>query len=396
MLKPRNGTPVYRPDIYSTQAIADPYPHYARLRDLGAVVWLSRQKVFALPRYAECKAVLRDDNTFISGDGVALNPVFNRMSRGTTLNSDGAEHDQRRKLVAHRLLPRALRALSDSIEQQAVELVEAAIAKREVDGVRDLATALPLAVVPDFVGWPRDEREHLLRWGGATFDALGPINMQAVKSALPSWQMLRFAKRVVRQRSVLEGSMGHDVLVAADDRKLLLSECPALMIDYLVPSLDTTISGIASALYLLAAHPDQWRAIKDDPTVIPNVVNEVLRYESPLRAFARKVRHDTEIAGVAIPKRARVLIVYASANRDEREWKDPDAFDVRRDANRQLSFGHGTHACAGQGLARLETQAILRALVERVDRLELAGQPTWIRNNIIRCHERLPLRLIPA
>jgi len=100
-------------------AIVDPYPHYQRLRDLGPVVWLTKHRVYALPRYAECKAALLDDKTFLSGRGVALNPIANRMSRGTTLNSDGVEQDQRRKLVAHWLLPRALRAISDSVDETA-------------------------------------------------------------------------------------------------------------------------------------------------------------------------------------------------------------------------------------------------------------------------------------
>jgi cytochrome P450 len=91
-----------------------------------------------------------------------------------------------------------------------------------------------------------------------------------------------------------------------------------------------------------------------------------------------------------------VLVIYASANRDELEWEDPESFDIGRDATRQLGFGHGTHACAGQGLARLETSAILRALLDRVDRIELAAPPTWAINNIIRRHERLPLKLIAA
>jgi cytochrome P450 len=396
MPKRAKDVPVYRPNIYSARAIADPYPHYRRLRDLGPVVWLARQRVYALPRFAECKAVLRDDKSFISGNGVGLNPLVNLLSRGTTLTSDGAEHDQRRKLVAHRLLPRALRAMTDTVEQQAAELVDAALERGDVDGVRDLATALPLSVVPDFVGWPRSGRAHLLRWGAATFDTLGPINAKSVKATPASLQMLRFSKRVVRERSVLDGSMGHDVLVAADNGKLSHEECPALMVDYLVPSLDTTISGIANALYLFATHPAQWAALKDDPALIPNAVNEVLRYESPLRAFSRKVVCNTEIAGTAITAGSRILVIYASANRDEREWSEPDRFDIGRDANRQLGFGHGTHACAGQGLARLETQAILRALVERVGRIELTGPPTWARNNVIRCHERLPLKLIAA
>ena len=387
--------PEYPADIYTTEAIIDPYPHYARLREEGPVVRLTRHRLYALPRYAECKAVLRDDKTFVSSDGVALNRVTNRLSRGTTLTSDGAEHDQRRKLVAHRLLPRALRAISDNVDRLAADVVDAALERGEIDGVSDLASALPHAVVPDLVGWPRDERDNLLAWGAATFDILGPLNKQSVRSIPTAMQMLRFARRVVRHRSVIEGSMAHELLAAADAGKLSHAECAPLMIDYIAPSLDTTISAISSALHLFATHPKQWQILRDDPSLIPNAVNEVVRFESPLRAFARHTRVETDVAGVRIPAGARVLVVYASANRDEREWDSPDTFDIRRDANRHLGFGQGAHACAGQSLARLETSAMLRALVDRVDRIEPTAEPTWAINNIIRRHKHLPLKLIP-
>lgn len=390
------GVPVYEPDLYSTAAIVTPYPHYRRLRDLGPVVWLARQKAYALPRYAECKAVLRDDKTFLSGRGVSLNPITNRLSRGTTLNSDGDEHDQRRKLVAHRLLPRVLRAISDSVDATAAAVVDAALTQGAVDGVTDLAAALPLAVVPDLIGWPRDQRDHLIDWGGATFDVLGPLNWQAIKSTPRALHMLRFARRVVRQRTVLEGSMAHELLMAADEGKLPHRECSPLMVDYLAPSIDTTMSAISNALHLFASHPEQWRLLREDPALMTNAVNEVVRYEPPLRAFARWVPRKTEIAGTPIPSGARVLVIYASANRDEREWEEPDLFDIRRDASRQIGFGQGAHACAGQGLARLETAAMLRALLERVDRIEVTGAPKWAINNIIRRHEALPLKLVAA
>jgi cytochrome P450 len=391
-----SGVATYRENIYTTDALLDPYPHYQRLRRLNSVVWLAKHKVYALPRYAECKAALRNDGLFLSGNGVALNPLSNRLSRGTTLNSDGAEHDRRRKLLAHRLLPKALRSVGEDIDKQADAVVDAAMQRGTVDAVADLATALPLAIVPDLVGWPRDERDHLIAWGGATFDVLGPVNWQAVRAIPRTLQMLRFARRVVRERSVLDGSMAHELLCAADDGKLARAECSALMIDYIAPSLDTTISAISNAVYLLAAHPDQWRLLKKDTGLIPNTINEVLRFESPLRAFARKVRDDTEVGGTPIPAGSRILIMYASANRDEEEWDDPDTFDIRRDARRHVAFGNGTHACAGQGLARLETEAMLRALLERVDRIEMAEQPSWAENNIIRRHHHLPVKLIAA
>lgn len=395
MPKPRD-VPSYEPDIYSTAAIVDPYPHYARLRELGPAVWLSKQRVYALPRYAECKAALRDDETFVSGRGVALNAFTNRMSRGTTLNSDGDDHDKRRKLVAHRLTPKALRKMSDTVTSQAEHIVDAAVTQRSIDGVRDLATALPLSIVPDFVGWPREGREHLIDWAGATFDFLGPRNKRSIAALPASLQMLRFTRRVVRERNVLAGSMAQDVLNAVDAGTVAESEVPPLMIDYLAPSLDTTISAIASALHLFATHPDQWQAIRADPTLIPNAVNEVVRIESPLRAFSRSVAKEVEFAGTTLPRGARVLVLYASANRDALQWTDPDTFDVHRDATGQLGFGHGTHGCAGQGLARMETQAILTALANRVETIRCTAEPTWALNNIIHRFERLPLELIPA
>ncbi|MDO0977971.1 cytochrome P450 [Mycolicibacterium frederiksbergense] len=390
------NAPAYRRNIYARSAIVDPYPHYARLRQRGAVVWLPRQRVYALPRYAECKAALRDDGRFASGQGVALNPLTNRLSRGTTLNSDGTDHDRRRRLLAHRLTPKALRSMAEAIDRQAAAVVEAAVARRHIDGVRDVATALPVAVVPDLVGWPEQGREHLIDWAGATFDSLGPLNRQWLRTMPAALSMLRFSRRVVRDRAVLPGSMGDDVLNAADAGEVPRAECPALMIDYLAPSLDTTISAISSALHLFATHPDQWQALREDPSLVANAVNEVVRLESPLRAFSRKAVTDVELGGSLIPRDSRILVIYASANRDEREWDDPDSFDITRDVNRHLGFGYGTHGCAGQGLARLESQAILRELAARVERINLTGEPIWAVNNIIHRYQRLPLELVPA
>jgi cytochrome P450 len=390
-----DGTVSYAGDIYARAAILDPYPHYRRLRELAPVVWMPRRNVYALPRYTECKAVLRADAGFVSTGGVALNPLSNRLSRGTTLASDGTVHERRRKLVAHRMLPRALSAISDQVDRMADDVVAAAVDRGGVDGV-ELATALPFALMPDMVGWPADRRRNLIEWAGATFDALGPLNTRMIRGLPRAAQMLEFARRVVRERDVLPGSMADELLTAADSGAVRPQECPALLVDYLGPALDTTISAISNALHLFAAHPDQWGLLRGEPERIPNAINEIVRFESPVRAFGRRVVSDTEVAGVPLRSGAQVLVVYASANRDEREWERPDVFDITRDAGRHLGFGQGAHACAGQALARLEMTAFLRALIARVDRIELTGSPTWTVNNIIRRHERLPLRLVPG
>ena len=389
------GAATYADDIYSTSAILDPYPHYRRLRQLAPVVWMPRHKVYALPRYAECKAVLRADSTFLSTGGVALNPLTNRLSRGTTLASDGADHDRRRKLLAHRMFPRALNAISDQVDRMAEDVVGAAVGRGDVDGV-ELATALPFALVPDMVGWPADRRRHLMEWAGATFDALGPLNGRMIRGLPRTAQMLAFARRVVRDRDVLPGSMADELLTAAATGAVQPGECQALLVDYLGPALDTTISAISSALHLFATHPDQWDLLRREPQRIPNAINEIVRFESPVRAFGRRVAADTEVAGVPLNAGDQVLVIYASANRDELEWDQPEVFDITRDAGRHLGFGQGAHACAGQALARLETTAFLQALIAGVNRIELTGSPKWALNNIIRRYERLPLRLVAA
>ena len=388
----RPATPVYRGNLYSPAVIADPYPVYADLRSLGPVVHLKRHRTFALTGYQECKQTLLDDGTFVSGKGVGLNSAANRFTRGTTLNSDGADHANRRKLVAHRLTPRALKSMKKTIELAADEVAAQAVARGTVDGA-EVARSLPLQVVPDLVGWPEDEREHLLRWAAATFNVLGPVNSTSLRSTAASLEMLRFARRIARTGNVLSGSMGEEVIAAARSGQIAMSDASAMMLDYLAPSLDTTISAISSALYLFARHPDQWDALRTDRTLIPNAVNEVVRYESPLRAFSRLVATDTTVAGTDLRRGDRVLVLYASANRDEKAWEAPDSFDIRRaDAARHIGFGHGTHGCAGQGLARLETGAILNALADRVTRIHLTGTPVWGRNNIIHGLARLPLR----
>lgn len=387
------GIPTYRKNLFSVANSADPHPHYRRLRELGPVVWLPRQRVYAITRHSECKAVLLDPGTFVSGDGVGLNAVVNRMGRDTTLNSDGEDHARRRKLVAPRMTPRALATMRDQIETIAVQVVDAAVHEGTIDGVADLARALPLEVVPDLVGWPSDQREHLLRWAGATFDSLGPLNSTAVRTMGSSLGMLRFAKKIAKAGNVIPGSLGDDALKAVTSGTISDREGVALMIDYLAPSLDTTISGIASALHLLATHPDQWAALRTDPSLIPNAASEALRYESPIRGFTRRVTSTVDLGGTTLPRGARVLVLYASANRDELVFPDPDVFEVSRDTSAQLAFGRGAHSCAGQGLARLETETMLRILVERVERIEPVGEATWVRNNLIRCHRTLPLQL---
>jgi cytochrome P450 len=385
------AVPTYGADIYDDQALLEPYEHYRALRDLGPVVWLEKHGAYAITRYADVRAVLTDSDTFRSANGIALNEPANSAILGCTLASDGELHAHLRQVVAHRLTPRSLRPMKERVTEAADTLVAELLQRRSFDAVADLARALPLSIVPDFIGWPQEGREHLLRWAGANFDSFGPIN-ERVEKALPQCgEMAAFGAEVVRTGNVLPGSLGASVLEARDRGEVTTEQTMMLMLDYLAPSLDTTISAVGSAIWLFGQHPDQWDRIREDPKLIPNAVNEVVRYESPISSFGRLVSKDTEVDGVPVPAGSRVVVSYASANRDERKWENPDTFDVtRKDAVHQLGFGYGEHGCAGQALARMETESLLAALARSVTRFEL-GEPQRALNNLIRALGSLPV-----
>ena len=384
--------PSYPHDLFTEANIIEPYEHYRTLRRLGPLVWLEAQQIYALPRYAEVRAALADPQTFCSGRGVGMNDLVNEMGKGTTLFSDGEHHNRRRAVLSRRLSPRALRPMRESIQHAADELVERLVAQGSFDAVADLAQALPLTVVPDLVGWPIDARDHLLEWAAASFDLLGPMNQRAT-DAMPHFQaLIEFASRTIAEGNLLPDGAAAEILNEVAHGGLAREQAVPLIIDYMTPSLDTTISAIGSAILLFGRHPEQWDLLREDPKRIPNAFNEVVRMESPIRGFTRSLTAPTTVGGYQLKEGTRVLLLFASANRDEQQWDRPDQFDITRDAGPHVGFGYGIHACAGQNLARLEAQAVLRALVSRVERFELGTAVRGL-NNIIYALAELPVTI---
>ncbi|BBG03372.1 MULTISPECIES: cytochrome P450 [Pseudonocardia] len=386
--------PVYPADVYSDDALHDPYPHYRAIRDLGPAVWLPEHGAYAVGRYADARAVLLDGETFRSAHGIALNEPANDAILGCTLASDGERHAHLRRVVAHRLTARSLAPIREAVTAGADALVDELVARGSFDAVTDLAQALPLSVVPDFIGWPREGREHLLRWAAANFDSFGPMNARTERALPQCGEMAAYGSELVRTGNVLPGSLGAGVLESRDRGDIDTEQAMMLMLDYLAPSLDTTISAVGSAIWLFGNHPEQWDRVRADPRLVAGAANEVVRLEAPVRAFGRITVRDTEIGGVPIAESSRVLVIYASANRDERRWDRPDEFDVGRpDSAQQLGYGYGEHGCAGQALARMEIEALLAALARSVTRFEL-GTPQRALNNVIRAFGSLPVRVL--
>ena len=390
--------PTYPADIFTDEALRDPYGHYRALRELGSVVWLDAHQMYAIPRYDAARAALADPGTYCSGQGVALNDVFNGMAAGRNLiMTDGELHAHLRDVLGRNITPRALRHMEDAVESLATDLVGDLVRRGSFDAVSELARALPLKVVPDLVGWPQDRREHLLDWASATFDLLGPMNDRARRAVPTAQEMLGFAAEMASSGNFLEGSVGMGLIEAARQGELRPEQVAPLIVGYMAPSLDTTISAIGNLVWLLATHPDQWQKLRSDATLVPNAFDEALRMESPIRVFSRVTTRATVLEGSEVPEGARLMILYGAANRDERRFERPDHFMVdRANARDHLGFGYGVHGCAGQGLARMEAHALLRAMVAQVQRIELLEQPERSMNNLIHAWERLSVRVYPV
>jgi cytochrome P450 len=384
--------PVYDVDLYCDDVLRDPYPHYRALRDLGAAVWLPRNGLYALGRFEDVRAALRNPGLFSSAQGVAANDHVNQMSRGTTLASDPPLHDRLRTIIAAPLLPRALEEIGPEIRAEARRLVDNLVTRGEFDAVTDLAQHLPLTIVSKLVGLEDDGRGSMLRWASATFNVLGTMNARGCAAMADVQEMRGYLGGAAIRERLRPGSWGQRVFEAADRGEVEPERCPVLMRDYLGPSLDTTIFAIANLIMLFGKYPGQWDLLRNEPGLIPSAINEALRLESPIRGFTRHLVAQSTIGATIIPAGSRVLLLYASANRDERKWQDPERFDVRRRASDHLGFGHGTHMCAGLHLARLEMAALLEVFVEKVARFEI-GEPMLALNNVLRGLASLPVRV---
>jgi cytochrome P450 len=387
--------PVYDVDFYDDDFVRNPQPHYAAMRALGAVVWLSRHGNYAITRYNEVHAALRDHRIFSSAHGVAADQFGCDFMKGNTIASDPPFHDLMRSTMQKPLVPKALESIQNRIEAEAHSLVDQLLALPSFDGMRDLARHLPLTIVTDLVGLPKDGRENMLAWAAGGFDIFGVQNARGRQGVETVKEMRQYILTKATPGRLKPGSWTARIYELAEQGQIPRDICPLLVRDYIGPSLDTTIAATGELIYQLGRNPDQFELLRRDPALIPDASNEAVRLGSPIRSLTRTVASDCELDGVRLPAGARVMIVFASANRDDRKFANPDQFDVRRGRADHLGFGHGIHTCAGMYLARLEMNALLKALVARVSRIEV-GTPTIALNNTISSFASLPAKLHAA
>lgn len=380
-------------DLFSDANLTDPYPAYRALRDEAPAVRLKRFDCWAVSRYDGVREVLGDWERFSAAQGVGANDAVNAATVGTILASDPPLHDTLRGVLAESLSPKAIRSLAGSISEQAHRLVESLVDVGSFDAVGQLARVFPPSIVADLIGFPREVRTRLLPWSDGVFNALGPAN-ERMAAAMPLLDELYGWVYGISGSDLAEGSMGRAVYDAADRGVIDHASAPQLLVAYTAAAMDTTINAIGSAIWLFAEHPEQWDALRADRSLIPAAFNEVLRMESPVHLFTRVATRDLAIDGTSIAEGDRLMVLYGSANRDERHYGDTASeFDITRDASDQLAFGYGLHGCAGQGFARMEAHALFEAMADRIERFEPAGPAIRHLNNSVRGLEALPVRI---
>ena len=390
--------PVSTVDPFSHGFLSDPYPHHEALREAGPVVWLEQYQIWTMARHQQVRDALTDWQTYCSSAGVGLSdfrkePPWRPPS--IILEADPPLHTRTRAVLTRILSPGAIKILRETFEREAELLVARLVEQREFDGVADLAEAYPLKVFPDAVGISGEGRENLLPYGSMVFNSFGPRNdlfNAAMANAGPvrDWIMSKCSRAALKP-----GGLGMQIFDAVDSGELSEDEAGMLVRSFLSAGIDTTVYGLGNALYCLARYPAQWQAPRENPALIRGAFEEVLRFEAPVQSFFRTTTKAVDVSGIRLGDGEKVLLLFAAANRDPRRWDQPDTFDVKRRATGHMTFGTGIHGCVGQAVARLETEAILGALVRRVATLEMAAEPTRRLNNTLRGFDTLPLRVVP-
>lgn len=387
-------------DPFSADVLADPYPFYRALRDDSPCHFVEERGIWVISRYDDVVGVLRDHARFSSTEGVG----YDRRPVPMMIAYDPPEHTRLRRLVAKQFTPREIAKLEPRIRQIVDDLIDPMLEGGTVDLTAALAMPLPTTVIAELLGVPPADRHDFKRWSDDTIDALGgepdPERRAVVEAGIVEFVQYFHGVIEERQARADAGEAGDDLIsvllgpTPTGDR-LNPMELVSFCVLLLVAGNETTTNLIGNGAAALLEHPDQWAVVEDDRGKVPALVEEALRYDAPIQGFFRTPNDDVEMHGVTIPARGKTMVLYGSANRDERRYDDPDAFVVARNPVDQVAFGSGIHTCLGAALARLEGRVVVEAFLDRVRSVHLAGDVERTTNPLLRGVRRLPVGIDP-
>lgn len=366
-------------DLFSDDVLGNPAPYHNQLRELGPVVYLEKNDVYAVTRYSDVYQALNSPEDY-TNTKVAFNPVSNKNLAGTSLASDPPEHTPLRKALMENLGPRSMRKLKTEIFEKADALVRELAQRDSFDGMKELAEAFPVSIVMDLIGLQGEIREKMLPWGEAAFNLLGPLNDRANDAYPLVAELIEWSHHTVKAEDLMEGSLGRGLFAAAERGDIPYESCGLIIHQYIAAGLDTTITSIGNALVLFAQFPDEFQKTRASEDLIPGAFLEVLRFATPAPVLGRGAVRDLDLHGSLIPANSQVALLLGSANMDPRHFENPEEFDVTRNPVDQLGFGQGVHGCAGQFLAKLEAQAVITAWAKYVRSYEVTAVERRLNN----------------
>jgi len=372
--------------------VGDPHPAYRWMRE-HAPVWRDEKNgLWAVTRMDDLRDVERRDDVFLSSRGyrAAWNP-----DERTMISQDDPAHQKQRRLLSPDFTPRAVEKQRAMVESIVEELVDRMVVKGHSEVVMDLAAQLPARTTARLLGFDEARWEDVKGWSERLMridvverDALVMSEAMSAFSEYASLLPALVAERRRCPKDDLFTKWGQSEIDGCPMSLATIADETGLMIS---GGAETTRTSIARGIIAFCEHPDQWEAMADDPSLVPGAVEEVLRWVTPLNNFFRVAACDTKIGAQEVRAGDKVILLYASANRDEAYFAEPYRFDIRRSPNPHIAFGMGTHFCLGANFARLSLQAVFRELSRRIRRPRLAAIPRYEANVFVKAVARLDL-----
>jgi cytochrome P450 len=384
-------------DPYDVDIDADPYPVFRRLREEAPLYYNAPYDFFAVSRFDDVERGLVDAATYISGRGGILELIKANMEMppGILIFEDPPTHTIHRGLLSRVFTPKQMNALEPRIRQFCVDSLDRLEGADRFDFVADLGAQMPMRVIGMLLGIPEEDQESIRDYSDASLRTK-PGQPQRFSANFASGEM--FAEYIDWRADHPSDDLMTQLLHAEfeDDtgatRRLTRAELLTYLNVISGAGNETTTRLIGWAGKILADHPDQRRELVDDPSLVPNAIEEILRFEPPAPHVGRYVARDVELHGRTVPEGSAMLFLVGSANRDDRRYPDGDRFDIHRTIGQQLTFGYGIHYCLGAALARLEGRVALEEVLKRfpeweVDRANARLAPT----STVRGWETLPV-----
>jgi cytochrome P450 family 142 subfamily A polypeptide 1 len=354
--------------LLSADFYADPHERLAWMREHAPVYWDDATGIWGVARYADLMFVAREWETFCSGQGSRPDSSVPSM-----INMDPPQHVLRRRIVSAGFTQRRVQDHEPYLRRKVNELIDAVANRGRCDFVREIATPLPMYMIGELMGLPEADHEKLLHWSDLFATGGGPEQLEEIRSAVLDYA--NYIQALIADRRDGPGEDLVSLVVNADVDGERLGE-DALIFEtmlILVGGDETTRHVISGGLEALLRHPDQLARLRKEPALVSSAIEEMLRWVTPIQNMNRTATRDTELAGQKIRAGERLLLLYPSANRDERVFARPFEFDVARQPNDHVAFGgFGRHHCLGAQLARLELRVLFEELLARMPEIRLA------------------------